>query len=229
MCEQPLSGGRVTAGVVRVGETVRRPPGENRRFIQALLTHLRACGFDGAPRYLGSDEQGREILSYLPGEVPPDLDATIPDETLAAAATLIRHFHDATAGTPISQGHETVCHGDLSPCNFVFRDGRPVGMIDFDAAAPGARLQDLGYALFLWLNLGTDGPPPAEQARRIHVFCRAYDIEADDHTIEAIIAAVAVNLERLRAADRYSDVEWWQKQLDWLNRQRDALARSLQS
>jgi Ser/Thr protein kinase RdoA (MazF antagonist) len=229
MCELPLSGGRVTAGVVRVGETVRRPRGENWRLVRALLTHLRECGFEGAPRYLGSDEQGREIVSFLPGEVPPDLDASIPDETLAAAARLVRGFHDATAGTPISQGNEIVCHGDLSPCNFVFRDGRPVGMIDFDAATPGARLQDLGYALFLWLNLGTDGPPPAEQARRIHVFCRAYDIEADDHMVEAIIAAVAVNIDRLRAADRDSDVEWWQKQLDWLDRQRDTLVRSLQS
>jgi Ser/Thr protein kinase RdoA (MazF antagonist) len=102
-------------------------------------------------------------------------------------------------------------------------------MIDFDAAAPGARLQDLGYALFLWLNLGTDGRPTAEQARRIDVFCRAYDIEADDHMVEAIIAAVAVNLDRLRAADRTSEVQWWQKQLDWLNRQRATLGRSMQS
>ena len=41
------------------------------------------------------------------------------------------------------------------PCNFVFRDGRPVGIIDFDAAAPGPRLRDVGYAIFLWLNLGS--------------------------------------------------------------------------
>jgi hypothetical protein len=77
MCERPLSGGRVTAGVVRVGETVRRPRGENWRLVRALLTHLREGGFEGAPRYLGSDEQGREIFSFLPGEVPPDLDASV--------------------------------------------------------------------------------------------------------------------------------------------------------
>lgn len=215
--------------MVRVGDTVRRPRGENWRLVRALLTQLRECGFEDAPRYLGSDEQGREILSYLPGEVPLDLDASVPDATLAAAARLIRRFHDATAGTPIADGHEIVCHGDLSPCNFVFRHGSPVGMIDFDAAGPGERLHDLGYALFLWLNLGTDGPPPAEQTRRIDVFCCAYEIEADDHVVEAIVAAVAVNLERLRAADRRSDVEWWQRQLDWLDRHRDALAESVQA
>jgi len=127
-------------GVVRVGETVRRPRGENWRFVRALLTHLRERGFEGAPTSLGSDEQGREIFSFLPGQVPEDLYPSLPDETLAAAAWLIRRFHDATAGTRISHGHETVCHGDLSPCNFIFRDGGPIGMIDFDAAVPGTRL-----------------------------------------------------------------------------------------
>jgi hypothetical protein len=38
-----------------------------------------------------------------------------------------------------------------------------------------------------------------------------------------------VNLDRLRAADRKSDVEWWQKQFDWLSHQRDTLCRSLQA
>jgi aminoglycoside phosphotransferase (APT) family kinase protein len=44
------------------------------------------------------------------------------------------------------------------------REGKPVGIIDFDAAAPGERLQDVGYALFLWLNLGSDGPPVTKYA-----------------------------------------------------------------
>lgn len=229
MCERPLRGGRVTPGVVLVGETVRRPKSENWRFVRALLSQLRESSFEGAPRFLGTDEQGREILSYLPGEVPADLDAAFADLTLEDAARLIRRFHDATAGTPISDGYETVCHGDLSPCNFVFRDGRPVGMIDFDAAAPNMRLQDLGYAVFLWLNLGTDGPSPAEQARRTAVFSRAYGIEVDDHVVEAIIAAVAANIERLHAARRDSDVKWWQEQLDWLGNHSEELTRSMRS
>jgi hypothetical protein len=33
-----------------------------------LLEHLRECGFERAPRALGYDEAGREVLSYLPGE-----------------------------------------------------------------------------------------------------------------------------------------------------------------
>jgi Ser/Thr protein kinase RdoA (MazF antagonist) len=222
--ETPLSGGRVTHGVVRVAETVRRPPQTNSELVRALLAHLAALHLDIAPRYLGSDPEGREIFSYLPGEVPPELNASFDDATLIDAARLIRRFHDATAGTELTRGREVVCHNDLSPCNFVFRAGRPVAIIDFDNSAPGTRLHDLGYALFLWLNLGTDGPDPAEQARRIEIFCDAYGIAAGNAIIRAIATAVAANIQRLSAADRLADVEWWQAQLDWIEQHRRALA-----
>jgi serine/threonine protein kinase len=219
--EVPLTGGRITEGVTRVGDTVRRPLKQNSPFVHDLLAHLHDQGFDGAPRYLGVDELGREVFSFLPGEVPPELDAAIPDKSLVAAARLIRRYHDAAACSPLAAYHETVCHNDLSPCNFVFRGGLPVGIIDFDSAAPGARLQDVGYALFLWLNLGRDGPPPTEQARRIKRFCDAYGIEADARVVDAISDAVASNIARLHADERAADVEWWQGQLKWLNQHQD--------
>jgi hypothetical protein len=218
MSEIQMSGGRVTAGVVRIGDTVRRPLKPNSTFVRALLERLRAQGFGAAPLYLGADERGREIFSFQPGAVPTELDATISDETLAEAARLIRRYHDATARTGLAWPEDVVCHNDLSPCNFVFRDGRPVGIIDFDSAAPGPRLRDLGYAIFLWLNLGTDGPAPREQARRIEVFCDEYGIEAGDQVSDAIIEAVSANIERLGTAGRSADVGWWQAQLDWIRR-----------
>ena len=70
MDETRLRGGRVTKDVVRVGDTVRRPTKASSPFVRDLLSHLNAHGFDGAPRYLGVDERGREMFSYLEGEVP---------------------------------------------------------------------------------------------------------------------------------------------------------------
>jgi hypothetical protein len=67
--EIPLLGGDVTEDVVRVGDTVRRPLKPNSPLIHALLTHLEAVGFTGAPRFLGIDAAGREVLSYIEGEV----------------------------------------------------------------------------------------------------------------------------------------------------------------
>jgi Ser/Thr protein kinase RdoA (MazF antagonist) len=224
MREIKLGGGRVTGGVVRAGDTVRRPPKPNSPFVRALITHLHEQGFDAVPRYLGADERGREMFSFLPGEVAKDLDPTFSDETLASAAQLIRRYHDATAGSDLAGLGEVVCHNDFSPCNFVFRDGRPVGIIDFDTAAPGPRLPDVGYAIFLWLNLGTDGPAPGEQARRIALFCAAYGTTVDDRVIDAIVEAVVLNLDRLRVDRRFADLRWWQAQLDWIKQHRAELA-----
>ena len=147
--EVPLTGGRLTAGVVRVGDTTRRPSGPHSAFVSRLLRHLEAVGFDGAPRALGVDERGRDVLTFVDGWVPPNLDH-FPDGTLVAAARLLRRFHDATAGSELAAGHEVVCHNDASPCNAVFVAARPVALIDFDHAAPGARQRDVAYAGWLW-------------------------------------------------------------------------------
>lgn len=94
--EVALAGGRTTAGVVRVGETIRRPPGSNAGFVRSLLRHLESAGFDGAPRYLGIDEIGRETYSYISGDVPNDL-GNYSDDILQDAARLIRRYHDTTS------------------------------------------------------------------------------------------------------------------------------------
>jgi hypothetical protein len=112
----------------------------------------------GRPAIFGTDASGREIFSFMPGAVPAEL-ANHDDTTLQEVARLIRAYHDATAplfATPSARKAciEVACHNDLSPCNTVFRDRRPVAFIDFDAAAPGSRAWDLGYAAWLWLDLG---------------------------------------------------------------------------
>ena len=175
--EIPLRGGRMTPGVVRAGDTVRRPATANSGFVRDLLRHLAAKRFEGAPGYCGTDARGRDILSFVAGEVPAEL-GFHDDATLAAAARLIRRFHDAGADlVDTADGIEVVCHNDLSPCNFVFRDGAPVALIDFDAAAPGLRADDLGYAAWLWLDIGSDEIAPAEQARRLALFLAAYGMD----------------------------------------------------
>jgi hypothetical protein len=137
VAERSLGGGRFTPGVVRVGDTVRRPPRPSSSFVRLLLAHLERRGFDAAPRHLGTDEQGREV--------------------------------------------------------------------------------------FTWLNLGIDGPPPAEQARRIRVFCEAYGTDAGERVITGVVGSVAANVERLRTAGRVADAEWWHAQLGWLERHRAEL------
>lgn len=115
-----LTGDGVTQGIVRIGDTVRRPQRLFSLTVQAYLAHLRDTGFSGVPLPLGIDEQGREVLSFVPGEVPrnPLPHETAGEEVLVALARLVRALHDASAGwapppgavwggTPASAGHVT--------------------------------------------------------------------------------------------------------------------------
>ena len=127
--EEPLSGGNVSAGVVRAGDTVRRPAGPHTPAVHALLSHLHAVGFAGAPRPLGIDDRGREVLAFVPGTVPwPDrFDLLAPRDRLARVARLIREFHDAVTGftpparalwqvlIPAEGDCDIIAHHDLAP------------------------------------------------------------------------------------------------------------------
>ena len=55
----------MTDGVVRVGRTVRRPVRPHTPAVHALLRHLEAVGFDGAPRVLGVDARNRDAVTPL--------------------------------------------------------------------------------------------------------------------------------------------------------------------
>ncbi|PSJ60405.1 phosphotransferase [Pseudaminobacter soli (ex Li et al. 2025)] len=175
--EISLAGGRITSGVVRLGDTVRRPIRGDPTCAHGLLTHLEEQGFDGSPRLLGIDEQNREIMTYLPGDVPSDL-GHFADFQLAAAGALLRRFHDATANfTEVRERNaEVMCHNDWAPTNAVFCDGVPYGMVDFDTIAPGLRLWDLGYSAFTWLDLGNPDYTGDEQVRRLSVLADGYGL-----------------------------------------------------
>src|SRR5215213_3394243 len=134
--EQPFEDGNITA-VVRVGDTVRRATGPWTPAIHALLRHLETRGFDAAPRALGRDQDGREMLSYLPGQTAPaSLQGIESDAVLAAVARLTRRYHDAVADF-------------VAPWNVVFDGAHPRGLIDWDFAAPAPRAWDIAYALWV--------------------------------------------------------------------------------
>lgn len=219
--EASLHGGRVTPGVVRVGNTVRRPPTPNSDFVRRLLNHLQAEHFAAAPLASGTDDLGRDVLSFIPGDVPVDL-SFYPDHTLWVAARLIRRFHDATAtliDSPAARrvGFEVVCHNDLSPCNFVFVDSLPVAIIDFDAASPGTRVHDLAYAAWLWLDLGSPDIEPHEQTRRLSLFLETYGSRQAMRTgfVRAISMRQMIAVARGRQTGNAEMSVWAEACRDW--------------
>jgi len=222
--EIPLTGGRTTTGVVRVGNTIRRPIDGRGPLAHNLLHHLERRGFNGAPRFLGIDDAGREILSFIPGVVPPDL-VYFTDTQLAAAARLLRQFHDATLDCSLRNGHQVLCHGDASPCNCVFVDDMPTAFIDFDVAHPGSRLEDLGYAAWLWIDIGNDELSPDLQGQRVADFFSSYGADGAD-ALSSIISAQATLADR---ATLSGVREWSENCRAWVQRNRDDLSSGIAS
>ncbi len=223
--EGGLLAGGARRRIVRVGSTVRVPPHEQSAFIADLLRHLERVGFDGAPRWLGRTDDGHELLTYIEGTVPAHPPYNLDDEQLVAASSLVLRFHDAVAGTPLCRGAETVCHGDLGPHNTVFRDGRPVAIIDWDDdVGPGSRAVDFADAVWGFAEVTSESVPVAEQARRVAVMCATYPAM----TPGIVVKELRAQFERARsnhfAAARSGPLQVFEGLIAWMNRHGPTIA-----
>jgi hypothetical protein len=162
--EVSLRGGDVTEGVVRVGDTVRRPRGPWSSSVAAYLRHLEEAGFEGAPRFLGVDEQGRDVLDFVPGDVPGSTGGrrwAATADALVGVAGLLRTLHAASASF--------------------------VPLIDFDLTRPGTRLRDVVNTATWWVPLSPPGDrDPAFAAgdvpARLAAFVDAYRLDRDERS-----------------------------------------------
>jgi hypothetical protein len=162
--EELLVGGNVSK-VYKTGHTVRRELKANSSNIHALLKHLEHKGYEHAPTYMGIDEKGREVLSFIEGEAGhyPAKKYMWSDEVLHEIAKMLRFYHDAVSDfsfddswAPLDhtpQHAEVLCHNDFAIYNIIFQNEKPIGMIDFDVAAPGPRLWDMAYTLYTCVPL----------------------------------------------------------------------------
>ncbi|MFD9701771.1 aminoglycoside phosphotransferase family protein [Lentzea sp. NPDC059081] len=218
--------------VERIGDTVRRPTYPWSPSIHALLRHLESAGFANAPRFLGLDEDGREVLTYVEGESGPQGWARVVDDAgLTRFARLLRDYHDAVAGFVPSDdlgwftgdtglsGHEVICHGDFGPWNVVWRGERPVGVIDWDYARPASRLHDVAYALEYVAPFRDDAeclralryPAPPDRRHRVEVFASAYGLTSTAGLVDAVIEVQQDGIDvvrRLADARTQPHVDW---------------------
>jgi aminoglycoside phosphotransferase (APT) family kinase protein len=166
--EVPLEGGAI-AQVVRVGDTVRRSTGPWTPAVHEVLRHLEAVDCDLAPRVLGFDEQGREILTHLPGSTiqPHHVHLLERDETLVRAGAFVSELH---AALPRHPDGTMALHGDLGTWN-VLVDGDRWFAIDWDSTHRGEPLWEVSYCLLSFCSLWQERSlAPAEAVRRMRLF-----------------------------------------------------------
>ena len=221
MNEVRLAGGAVTDGVVRVGNTVRRPAQRANQLMRDVLVHLAHAGFDAAPRWLGVDDQGRDVLTWIDGDTftersqmhpyigdPPER-VMFRDDQVGAAMRLLRRYHDTF------EDGDVICHGDYGPWNLVWRRGMPVGVIDFDDVYRGDAADDVGYGLRMFVGYGFAAAEPDELVRRTRSALSAYG--ADFDVPELLEREYGLAEERCRRSG-------WERQLERLELERAWLA-----
>ena len=188
--------------------------------VLALLRHLEAAGFEGAPRVVGTGQSadGREAVAYVPGDVAPLLWAA---DAAYALGALLRALHAATAsfagagpwlprwGRDLPGSARVIGHCDAAPWNVVARDGVPVALVDWDTAGPvGARWE---VAQAAWLNARLfdddvalrDGlPDPATRAGCVAAICDGYGLAGAERAglVDAMVE-VAVRSAAQEAID----------------------------
>ena len=135
--------------VFRQGNVIVRDTGSWTPSVHDLLRHLEEVDFP-APRIVGSglDENDRETLTYIPGDVGWD---TVPSHDSAfALGEMIRRLHQATAtftpppnavwypwcGRSLGESDRVIGHCDIAPWNIICHNGMPVALIDWDFAGP---------------------------------------------------------------------------------------------
>ena len=208
MADESLPGG-LTTGAVLIGDVVHKPTAPWTSTVHALLRHLEDVAFDDAPRALGFDDQGREMLTYLPGETVGDREPwpawVWSDATLIQVGRWLRRLHDATVsfvppanerwfiGGTVQPGL-IVGHQDAAPYNAVMDGDRLVGFCDWDTAAPSSREFDLALSTLWWVPLCS--PSAVEplgfhdfggRSRRLHLLLDAYGYDADRQGFGAVV------------------------------------------
>lgn len=239
--------------IVHVDDTVRRPWQPWSPAVKALLEHLESAGFDGAPRWLGEDNEGREVLSFIEGVCPdyPLLDKYWSDTALPVVARLLRSFHDATVPLATSDlpwrfsyagshATEVICHNDVAPYNTIYREGVPVAFIDFDTVGPGPRIRDVCYAAYRFVPLmpredfgGHGVPDNLEIPKRLASFCSAYgDFDGDlidELVVRLRMLAEHIHTEAARGVPWHVDnvasghPELYQRHAAWVSAARERL------
>jgi Ser/Thr protein kinase RdoA (MazF antagonist) len=203
---------------------VYRPAGPQSPAVLALLRHLDAAGFTGAPRVAGPGltQDGREMVAYVPGTSPHPRAWNSPDAA-AGVGQLLRGMHDAAAGfTPppaaawkpwfgrdLPGSRPVFGHCDTGPWNIVARDGRPAALIDFEYAGPVDARWELAQAAWLNAQLHDDDiatlhqlPDLPERASQLRAILDGYRLPASERGgfVDTMIA-FAVHDARAEAVD----------------------------
>jgi thiamine kinase-like enzyme len=172
------------------------------------------------PVPIGTDDGGREVLSYITGETVGE---AIPwpewvwtEEMLAQIGRAAADYHRAVADFRPGEGarwqweesllrpDQIICHHDLAPYNVVVNDGQLTGLIDWDLAGPGTVRSELAFIAWQWIPLqhpwiaryfGWRSEP--DYGRRLEILLDAYGLDNRQGFMVDVVARIAYNRDNI--------------------------------
>jgi Phosphotransferase enzyme family len=173
--------------------------------VHALLGHL-APRLPHIPRVLGFDEQGREMLDFLPGRVIDTEAESLSEAQIVSLVSWTRDFHAAVADFdhpgpwryfPIELP-TLVGHNDIASYNACFDGDELAGVFDWDLAGPTSPLNELAFIAWncvpLWSDIGAGAA-----ARRLALIATTYGGFDGGEVLEAVPARIQIMLDGIPA------------------------------
>jgi aminoglycoside phosphotransferase (APT) family kinase protein len=139
-----------------------------------------------------SMEKNGRCSPWIPGETASSGDQV----DLFLLAGIVRQLHDLTAG--LVEGFECVIHDDLQPRNIVVHDRVPVGLIDWEQARPGRRVEDVAKLCWSFIE-PTPDRDPVELGEHWRNLVGAYGLQTPEDVVATVLAqteACAEDIER---------------------------------
>ncbi|MXZ76154.1 MAG: aminoglycoside phosphotransferase family protein [Gemmatimonadetes bacterium] len=233
--------------VERIGDTVRRPVSQHTPAVHGLLRYLEDTDFQGVPRLIGADDE-YETLSWIEGEpgTRPWPEVLRTGSGLIQLAGFLKSYHVAVkdyiptddTGWCVPdlrwQPGLIIRHGDLGPWNTIWSDDVLQGIIDWDLAEPGKRIEDVAQIAWhlvplrgndFWSKAGFEEPP--DYRKRLNVLCEAYGGFRTNGVIRALLDLQETEILRISTLGsagvepwctylRRGDLEVTSRERDWL-------------
>jgi hypothetical protein len=170
----------------------------------------------------------------------------------------MRLFHEASSQLPVGDGPWSdeladpaggpmVCHNDVCLENVVFRDGRAVGLLDFDFAAPGRPIFDLAAFARMCVPIDDDlsasrlGFGLLDRPHRLRLVADTYGLDSKGRSelvhhldrpmrgggafVQRRVAAGEPNF--IRMLKEIGGMERYDRRLRWWKENRDSFVRAL--
>jgi thiamine kinase-like enzyme len=238
--------------VYKEGDMVKRPLEPWSKNIHLLLRHLKNKGLP-VPKVIKTDDK-YEYLEYIKGEQVHPYKWT--DEGLYEIGLLVKNIHknindfeyDKTIGWKKWYLRELgdpkiYSHGDI-PWNIITKNGKPIGLIDWECAGPIDPIIELARVCWLFPQLHDDDlkalydlPSARKRGQQVKIILDAYELENRkrndfiDKIMETIICETAheaidetITFESI---GKLWGMAWRNRSLYWIVRNKKELEKEI--